>query len=172
MVRKVRSNPKRIQLLRWLVFNIWFVSLLNVVLCFALSAILSPFASLERDYIKSATLLFGLITPPFGTMLAFYAARPDETRSFEASPEFFAVAIMCSVLYHVIFVALVVAGVIFLKLAPTLEEGALYRNCVFIVNWMGLLSVLLGPSVWLFARSQPAIAAAPAVEGKVLKPES
>ena len=155
-------SQSRIRLLRWLVFNIWFMSLLVVLLSFAASAVWSQGSALDRDYIKSATLLLGLITPPFGAMIAFYAAAPEDQRTFNSSDEFFSVAIMCSVLYHTVLMSMVVAGVVFFALALPMEEGALYRNCVFIVNWMGLLSILLGPSIWLFARSQTSNAQASA----------
>lgn len=142
--------------LQWGVFNIWFLSLSIIII----SLFSAGTGSSALDYktepgelIRSATLLLGLITPVLGTIITFYIRQNPNSRDKRingVSLELFRATIMFSLFYHILLSFLVIRGVIFLNLVDVVGRDALYRQCVFVVNLMGLLSVLLLPTIWLF----------------------
>ena len=142
-----------VRVLRFAIFNLWFLSLSVTIIAFAYNMFALPLHTSSSEVIKSASIILGVVTPTLGSIAIFYyQLSPESERLMEArSPEFVYLAAAFSILYHAIFCGLVIAGVAFMALERDLDGDRLYRNCVVVVNVIGLLSVLLGPGAWLFA---------------------
>jgi hypothetical protein len=145
------NGHSRLRRLRWTVFRIWFLTLAVIISCFGITAVAPQVPVNDSEFLKSASLILGLVLPPLGAIFAFYR-RADENMlsGVGVTDEFVEITIACSIIYHFALNALIVLGVAFQKLVPHLEPELLYRNCTFIVNCIGLLSILLGPAAWLF----------------------
>ena len=143
----------KVRALRFFVFQLWFVSLLVIVVSFMYNYCTSELPINSSELIKSASIILGVVTPTLGAMLIFYYNMSPNSESIieNKSTEFVVAAILSSTLYHVIFCSLIVSGIAFNALIVDIQPERMYRNCVFIVNSVGLLSVLLGPGAWLFA---------------------
>lgn len=137
--------------LRWFVFNIWYISLVVIIVSFIVSYGQSLVPLPFGDVLRSASLVLGLVLPILSMMLAFYAGFDTRRRHVSAaSKDFVMITIYSSVLYHVLLWTCVVYGVVFYGFDRVADGDSLYRNCTAVVHVMSLFSVLLGPTTWLF----------------------
>ncbi len=152
----MNSVSTRLRALRFVIFQIWFVTFAMLVISFfiAYSRLALPSTT---QVMKSATMILALIIPSFGAILVFYgqnARMKMADRLQSISWEYFWVTILTALSYHIIFNILIYYGVLEQKLvseAPLYAEDELiYLNCVAIVNIMGLVTFLLGPAAWVF----------------------
>jgi len=140
---------------RMFVFHIWILTLIVILLVFVV-AYFSPVTPPFSSTLQSLEMLTGLVLPQIGIMTAFYFnldAQRNKLNSLTADQ--IAVVITLSVLYHVVCIFSVIAGVGFHAFDRTSDpDSALVRNTAAVVSIMGLFSLLLAPIAFLFSKPE------------------
>lgn len=146
----MKSNSEK---LRMRVFQVWFLTLGVVLLCFAVK-----FTTLQGRPLsfgasfQSLQMMVGLIVPQIGVMTAFYLnLKKQEKKVDRLSAEQVSVITWLSVAYHAIFILTAIGGIVFYVFDRSADGQSLQRNTAAVVAIMGLFSIFLAPVAFLFA---------------------
>ena len=150
----------KIDKLRLGVFKIWFFTLVIIIIVYGLKFVEYPSAkSLTSSVIQSLQMMVGLVLPQISMMTAFYLNFDRQKEKFNSlSNEQVKVIIWLSVFYHVIFVIVLIAGVMFYAFDKTINSNdvckgqLLQSNTAYVMTIMGLFSVFIAPVGFLFAK--------------------
>jgi hypothetical protein len=145
------------------VFKIWFLTLVVVIGVYGIkfTDFQGPPAPFSAVF-QSMQIMIGLIVPQIGMIAAFYFNLDKQTDKINSlSPEQVTIITWLSFIYHAVFIACVVGGILFYTFDRTPDGNALQRNTAAIVGIMGLFSVCVTPVAFLFAKPKEA-ATAPA----------
>ena len=146
----------RTDVLRFAVFFVWFGDLVYLLLGLGVSGFGQTVNPSIGDVVRSGLLMLGLVTPTFGAMTIFYMRfDPAQSQIVTKSVEQVAAIILCSLLYHAVFLWLIYRGIWCQDLASGALGSQLYANCTVIATVMGPLAFLLAPAAWLLSGHTP-----------------
>lgn len=141
----------KVNLLRIALFGSWLFTLGVIV---TLVFVKMGYSSAEWEHLQPGlTGVFGMIMPQLSMMMAFFFStdRKRQVELAEHFPQLATVAIMCSIFYHIVFLASIIFGVMF----EAFTDNDLDANFNAIAVLMGWLSIIgIAPVAFLFARER------------------